>query len=118
MYLSDAIDTADDDIVLNITICYFCIAPGTTQNLFYSYLHWRSQCVLTNVTVSGHLTLDQGLSQVLVIIEELWYPPYSIDSEIWSTEQCISDIRRWVSWPKIKINDFKTGYNMMLIDIP
>ena len=135
--LSAAFDTVDHTILLHSLQHHYGIS-GTALSWFASYLQGRTQSVLVNNTFSDPANLSFGVPQgsVLGPILFIMYTkhlsslidshslcnqsfaddtqlyksctPSIIDQTIQTTQNCITDIKTWMTTHKLKLNDDKT----------
>ena len=137
--LSAAFDTVDHDLLLSFLENHAGLA-GSALSLFKTYLCGRSQCVSVNGVISEFCQLAFGVPQGSVLgplvfctytlplgailrHHKLNYHIYADDTQVYCSTDlsnpqeelsritaCVSDIRTWMVWNKLKINDDKTEF--------
>ena len=137
--LSAAFDTVDHKILLNFLQNHVGLS-GRVLSMFDSYLQGRTQCVSINNVLSSSSNLSFGVPQGSILgpaifsiytiplgailrKHNLQYHLYADDTQLYCTselescadtlqaiEACIQDIRSWMIFNKLKINDDKTEF--------
>ncbi|XP_070207942.1 uncharacterized protein [Littorina saxatilis] len=135
--LSAAFDTIDHQILLDRLHLSFGLS-GTALTWFQSYLSDRTQTVSAGNHTSKTSTLSLGVPQGSVLGPVLFilytkplstlishhsvssqtfaddtqlrgsWPPDQLDSTIRRVQDCVDDVKRWMTCKKLKLNDDKT----------